>query len=269
MDNKESKDVSIVRRSNKERKPLTQKAKIVIIMASVLLVALLAVGTYFICILSSSPYNNDANDLSFSFYEENHEYDKNVDELVKIFREDCGIQLLDPRGEIFSFGELTLYGEIVIEDYKDKNQISSPIGFNYSMKTKKYSVIFGAVEYDVRQMVFDAPSQYQNVEFNAEVMFLITNEKINDSIIIYEDTEITISSVFVKNENCVRAIVEVFNKEKGLSFCLESTMLVDALLIGKPYTDLITEEVFLPIFNVLEEIMAFYVKDAYDINIYA
>ena len=251
----------------KEKKPLTKKVKIaIIVVSSVVLAAVLAVCGVFINLALQTPNPETENDKYLYFNsKEIIGYTIEVNKVVKIFQEDCGIQLLDPRGQKFSFGKLVLDGNAFIEDYYPAEKVANPIGFNYHLETKDNS----AAEAVVNAIATAIGNKYGISAFRRFGFSIAENVPKSAEITIYDDARVCVLQGFSVSGQYAMATYRVVDKERNLSFVLESTISVNAFVKNPETKDLVTREMFKPVFDVLEEIMAFYVKDAYGINIYA
>lgn len=251
----------------KVKKPLTKKAKIaIIVVTSLVLAAALAVGIVFFvaAMYGNSVDPSSRNDKYFNFNSDRPmRYNRSVDEVVKIFQEDCGIQLLDPREHSFSFGELVLDGSTYIDEYEVADKVVNPIGFGYTLKTENKSA-----EEAVVSAIKSATGIADDIYVSGSVGFSISKSPQGIETTIYEDAKVKVLQGFLIADTKATASYRVVDKEKNISFIVKKVMTFHAFAKNPEMKDLVAREMFKPVFDVLEEIMAFYVKDAYDINIY-
>jgi hypothetical protein len=251
-----------------ERKPLTKKAKIAIIVVSVLVgIVALGVSIYFI-VLAAIGGNTlvPSEDLYFGFNRMDIiSYNREANRLVAIYEEDCGIQILDPRGQKFSFGKLWFSGGCTIEDYRLLNRVDDPVGLYYNLSIKDNSAAEESA--NAGYSAIGKSPVYDGVD-NTISYKIMSKSPEGEGIVRYDDNKVCVVQGFFIDDTAVKAWVSVYDKEKGLYFVLTKCQKFFNLK-DTANQELVTREMFKPVFNVLEEIMAFYVKDAYGINIYA
>ena len=251
-----------------ERKPLTKNAKISIIVVSVIVgIVALGVSIYFI-VLASTGGNTlvPPEDLYIGFNRiDIASYNRDANRLVEIYEEDCGIQILDPRGQRFSFGKLWFSGSCTIEDYRLLSRVDDPVGLYYNLSIKDNSAAEESA--NAGYSAIGKSPVYDGIDDTISYEIMSESPE-GEGIARYDDEKVSVVQGFFIDDVAVKAWVSVYDKEKGLYFVLAKYQKFFNLN-DTANQELVTREMFKPVFNVLEEIMAFYVKDAYGINIYA